>query len=499
MCEYFFSFYSLYNGDFMKDKSIWLDSCIECHYPKLEKNIECDILIIGGGITGISCGYFLKELNESVVLVEANQICTGTTSKSTGKLTYLQDDISNKIRKNYNIKTAKLYIESQKDAIELVKKIVLDNNLSCDFEPSTSYLFSKYDSKKLKQNYNLYKENSTVKFLKRKLPYEEQIYNVIEANDAFVFNPTKFCVNLSKIISKKVKIYENTRIIGINFENDFFIAKTRRFLIKCKKIILACHYPFFIYPYALPFKTSIEKSFLCAGETNTTKPISMINTDDNVISLRYYKNNTNYVIFLTNNNTLHKNINDFKFRDDCIWKVQTKLTPNIKYCWSNTDIMTYDYLPLIGKIKNNLYIATGYNTWGLTSGILSGKIIYDIISNNENKYIDLFNPNRKMVSFSNLLNFNLKNAFSFLETKINKQKNFYKTNVKIIKEKGIYYGIYIDENNVEHKVLNRCPHMKCNLYFNYQTKTWDCPCHASSFDIDGNIIYGPAAKNIKTI
>ena len=104
-----------------------------------------------------------------------------------------------------------------------------------------------------------------------------------------------------------------------------------------------------------------------------------------------------------------------------------------------------------------------------------------------------------MVSFSNLLNFNLKNAFSFLETKINKQKNFYKTNVKIIKEKGIYYGIYIDENNVEHKVLNRCPHMKCNLYFNYQTKTWDCPCHASSFDIDGNIIYGPAAKNIKTI
>ena len=62
---------------------------------------------------------------------------------------------------------------------------------------------------------------------------------------------------------------------------------------------------------------------------------------------------------------------------------------------------------------------------------------------------------------------------------------------------GRIYGIYIDVNGKEHKVLNKCPHMKCSLSFNYQTKTWDCPCHGSSFDIDGNVINGPSCHSIK--
>ena len=95
-----------------------------------------------------------------------------------------------------------------------------------------------------------------------------------------------------------------------------------------------------------------------------------------------------------------------------------------------------------------------------------------------------------------LLN-NCSNGFAFMDSKLIKNKSFYNKNVKIINENGIDYGIYIDEKNVEHKVYNLCPHMKCNLYFNYQTKTWDCPCHGSSFDIDGNLIFGPASFNIK--
>ena len=82
----------------MKNKSIWLDNISREKYPKLDNDIECDILIIGGGITGICCGYFLKDYNKKVILVEGNKICTGTTAKSTGKLTYFtRDSINAKI------------------------------------------------------------------------------------------------------------------------------------------------------------------------------------------------------------------------------------------------------------------------------------------------------------------------------------------------------------------------------------------------------------------
>ena len=483
----------------MKDRSIWLDENNTIKYSKLGKNITCDILIIGGGITGISCGYFFKDSKKHIVLVEANQIGSGSTGKSTGKLSYLQDDMINKIKSIHGSHISNLYIDSQKDAIKLVKKIIIDNNLNCSLEPASSYIFSKEKFKniKIKQNFELYKNYPNISVKRKKLPYLENICKVIEANDTYVFNPVKFCREISKIISKKIEIYENTRIIDIAYKHNYYIACTSTNLIKCKKIILACHYPSFNLPFFLPLRTTIEKSFLCAGETNTTRPISLINIDKDIISLRYYKREKDYLIFLCNNKNLNSSINDLKIKDDCIWKMRTKLTPKIKYCWSNCDIMTYDYLPFVGKLSNNIYIATGYNTWGLTSGVLAGKILYDIISNKSNKYSDIFNPTRNLKFISNLFTFNSKNILSFLKSKIFKQKLFYKPNVKIINENGVDYGIYIDENKKVHKVFNKCPHMKCNLYFNYQTKTWDCPCHSSSFDIDGNVIYGPANKNIK--
>ena len=497
MYVYFLDYISLYNGDLMKNKSVWLDKCYRVKYPCLENDLECDVLIIGGGITGISCGYFLKDANLKIVIVEANQICTGTTGKSTGKLTYLQDDMINKIKKNYTQKTAELYIDSQKDAIKLAKKIIIDNNIDCNLEPVSSYIFSNNAiNNKINQNYHIYKAKGNVK-KKNTLPINVKSYSILEANDTYVFNPAKFCIELGKIINKKINIYEKTRIINIEKKKTHFIAKTQKNSIICKKIILACHYPFFIIPYFFPFKTSIEKSFLCAGEVENTKPISLINVDNKVVSIRYYNDKKKYIIFLSNNKSLNDNNDDLKKREDCIWNLRSKFSPNVKYCWSNHDIMTFDYLPFIGEINDNLYIATGYNTWGLTSGLLSGKIIFDIIFNNDNKYIDLFNPKRSLSNVHKLINYNFKNTYAFIKNKLFKQKQFYNDNVKITYEDGKCYGIYIDDKQKEHKVLNLCPHMKCNLYFNYQNKTWDCPCHGSSFDIDGNIIYGPSKCNIK--
>ena len=136
---------------------------------------------------------------------------------------------------------------------------------------------------------------------------------------------------------------------------------------------------------------------------------------------------------------------------------------------SNTDIITNDHLPYIGKIKDDLYIGTGYNTWGLATSVLASKIIFDIISDNKNPYIDLFNPTRMNVDqiikpFSNIL----KNINGYI-------KGFKNTDNKTIK----------------------CPHMGCNLLFNSVEKTYDCPCHGSRFDSKGHCIQSPSNKDIK--
>ena len=175
----------------------------------------------------------------------------------------------------------------------------------------------------------------------------------------------------------------------------------------------------------------------------------------------------------------------------------TDLLNNIKtkpaYIWSNKDIITCDKLPIIGELDENLFIATGYNTWGMTNGILSGLILKDLILRKQNSYATLFDPKRKLknkiINFPINLTSNLK---SFIGSKIIKNKKWYKNNVKFTKD----LAMYTDENGLEHIVYNKCPHLKCGLIFNPVEKTWDCPCHGSRFDIDGHVIEGPSVYDI---
>ena len=191
-------------------------------------------------------------------------------------------------------------------------------------------------------------------------------------------------------------------------------------------------------------------------------------------------------------------MNNEKNYSDLFWKVKSNFSDNIKYYWFNYDIMTADYMPLIGyleKYNKNLLIGTGYNAWGMTNGTLAGKIISDLLLDKSNEYIDLFAPNRKtnILKIANTINYNLKNGLSFISSKVNSYYEFYPKNIKIVNKK---VGIYTDDKKKEHKVCINCPHMKCGLVFNTIDKTWDCPCHGSRFNVNGKVIKGPSVDNI---
>ena len=159
--------------------------------------------------------------------------------------------------------------------------------------------------------------------------------------------------------------------------------------------------------------------------------------------------------------------------------------------WSNTDIMTNDGFPYIGLIDDNLLIGTGYNTWGMTNGILAGKILADIILGNDNEYIELFNPKRiNIASIGGAVMDSGYNVSGYING-ILTDSDYIRYEMVDGKEIAIY-----SDSEGEHKVLTKCPHMGCRLIFNEVEKTWDCPCHASRFDIDGKCISGPSNRDI---
>ena len=441
----------------MKNYSIWQDFRRK-DLKRLSCNMDSDILIIGGGITGCSMYYHLHDKFKTI-LVEQNKIGDGVTARNTGKLSFMQNDLLDKIRKQSKDKAC-LYLKSQIDAINIIKKIIDEENIECDLEKTDSIIYTNNEEEveKIKDLMNFLASNK-IKVDTCKLDLVKMKY-AIKTNDTYIFNPSLFVYNYLK---DKENIYEDTKIIDIKRKDNLYYCYTKDYVIKSKYVIIASHYPYFNMPFFFPIKGYLEKSYLLAGSKKYS-PISLISYSNPFVSMRTYRNK---MLYLSNSDNSYKNINDSSNFNELIKKASgINLFPS--YLWTNTDIMTNDNLPYIGKIKDNLFLATGYNTWGLTNGILSGMIIKDIILKKDNPYISLFDPKR-----------------------VNLQKEI---NIITNTSKNIlgYVNGFLKHNN---KYF--CTHMHCPLIYNSIENTYDCPCHGSRFDINGDVMISPAKKKIK--
>ncbi|MBR3661163.1 MAG: FAD-dependent oxidoreductase [Bacilli bacterium] len=462
----------------MKNNSIW-EEYLKYDFKNLDSDINTDVLIIGGGIAGILTAFYLKKSNLKITLVDRNELLFGVTSKMTAKITILQDILTKISSKNIN-----LFLKSQLEGLKLLKTNIKNLNIECDFYKNDSYLYTtqKNNIKKIKAiEKELY--NLNIKYEKEELPIKKlnSLYS-IKVNNSFSINIIKY---LNKIIKslENIEIYENTNIIKVIKKNNYYVAIANKYKINAKKIIFANNYPYFIKPLIFPLKVRLEKSYILYGNSSYKGDYNLINIDKNVHSIRFYKSK---MIYLTNSKYIsHVKTSDYDKT------INSNLINKIDNIWTNMDLITNDYLPIIGKIFTNMYIITGFNTWGILSSHIGASIISSLILN-EKKYVDyknLFNP-RRGVTIQKLVNSSI-NIYESIN-------GYFKG--LITKNKIIYYNknkaIYIDSKGNKHIVNRKCPHMKCNLIFNDKEGTWDCPCHGSSFSLDGKVINGPSKYDI---
>lgn len=485
----------------MKNESIWKINNRTFKTKELTNDIKTDILIIGGGITGISTAFYLKDKKLDITLIEANEIGSGATLNTTGKITFLQGLIYHKLEKIFDFNTSLKYLQSQLEAINLIEANIKKYNIDCDYLKNTSYVYTNKDSdikEFLKEQQFFDKINLDYKII-NKLPDDLDCKYGIKVDNTAIFHPIKYLYKLTEeILKANINIYENTTALKIEKLDNYYNIYTNKNIIRAKKVVIATHYPFFVIPGLIPFKTHLEKEYVLASKVDQIKKYNAITNNNPIISTRYHQGKENYIVFASIESKLSKNLNNEANFKNLIKKFESKFSNKITNLWFTYDLIINDKLPIIGKLKENLYIATGFNKWGMTNGTLAGKILSDLITNESNQYINLFDPEREitMEQIKNFFADGFTTISSLVDSKINKNKDFYE-NVVFKKINNVECAIYIDENKKEHIVKNKCPHMGCSLIFNNQEKTWDCPCHGSRYDIDGNVIKGPSNKNIK--
>lgn len=479
----------------MKQQSLW--ELPRNDTIKETKKRKFDLIILGGGIAGMTTAYFLKDYPGTIALLEKGRIGHGVSSHSTGKLTYLQG-IYHKIEKATNLASAKLYWKSQKEAISLAESIILKEEIKCNYHEVSSYLFASKESeeKTLEQEIKCCEEIgmsfSAVAPHEIVLPFTK----AYKVEETAVFHPVKFITGLKECIPnclfQEGVIAKTLRKTEQGYEID-----SNKGVWTAKMVVTTTHYPFFIQPGYIPFKTSIERSYLVSAKTREAKYQSGINVGNEVLSFRYHYDTDEYIMLAGESHLLTHHYDSAKRYEELRKKFQHIVPCPIEYQWMTHDIMSEDSLPMIGKLEPNLYLATAFNKWGMTNGILAGKIISDLILKGSSPYETLVSPTRHLTLHRLLKRMynGLETSTLYIKTTLVKNHSFYQT-AYVIKENGIPYGIYIDEQGKTHKVLNKCPHLRCNLIFNRIDKTWDCPCHGSRFNIDGNLIEGPSTSSI---
>lgn len=481
------------------NKSLWLKGFKKNNKkPKLEKK-KVDICIIGGGIAGMSVAFGLMDSDYDVLLIDKGTIGFGATAYTTAKISYLQELPYQKIESMHGRDAATLYFRSQKEAFDTIANRINEYHIDCDYQKVKEYILASDEEqiKKVKKEEDYFEKWKHPHYPITSLPLPITIQYGFGVEGA-VFHPLKYVYELRKIIENKITIYENVCAREIVKQEKNYSIQTDLGTIEASYVVVCTHYPFFVQPSYIPLKTHVEKSYVVAAKIEKPQSIACITTGTPLHSIRYHQD---YLLYGSCAHALTNHLDDLQNYNLIESRFHDHFQHTIDSIWFNQDLIPNDGLPLIGETElgSHLYLATGFHTWGMTNGTIAGVVISDLIQRGHSIYADLFAIKRKwnINRVGHFLVDGFRYGKIYLQTILIKNPKFYQNHVCVTYENGKRVGIYIDKDGNRHKVLNTCPHMKCHLVFNEKEKTWDCPCHSSRFDIDGNIIRGPSSKDIK--
>lgn len=491
----------------MNNKSIWDADLYPASFPPLKENIKTDVLIIGAGISGLSCAYELLDSAESIAIVEQNAVYQGTTLRTTAKITYQHGYIYHDLNKKHGRDKARLYYEFNRGGIERIAEIVSSENIDCDFKVVNGYLFALTENERIniEKEAVAYEEIGVAYRLK---PVNERLcpYDALEVKDQANFNITKYLREIVNILTARgVAIYENTRIIDVFGDAQTVAVTSGNKRILANKIIVCNHYPVykkfnFFFTKMIPY---YSYSVIAAEGDAGIEDANYINTTSPTIALRY----------VTHEGKRKLNISGasheaYQFKQPLSEINRLKKFgkdkfgfPDYQYGWFAQDYATTDLFPLIGKIKDNIYVATSFNKWGMAAAAAGAMMIKNLIAKNDSVYAALFNPTRAAINCK-FLGYNLKVVGTLLKTRRIPNRKVIKLkpdSAVILKKKGKRIGIYKDPEHKLYIVDITCPHMRCGLRFNNLAKTYDCKCHGSRFTYEGKLIDGPALKDLQRI
>lgn len=499
--------------------SVWQDSRkIEPSFLPLRDNINTAVCIVGAGIAGLTTGYLLAKEGKAVVIVDAWGLAAGETGRTTAHLTALLDDRFFNLESLFGKDGAKLAAQSHMSAISRIENIVKEEHIDCDFERVDGYLVALDAAQKEEFD----KEIEPIKeagFADREVLKQVPISGIrinqptMRIPEQATFHITKYMAGLAAAFQKLGgKIYTHSHVNEIKGGDAAYVKTDEGFKINAKHIVVATNTPINDW-VKMHTKQAAYRSYVIGYQIpkDTYPGFLLWDMEEPYHYVRIVRGSVYDTLIVggEDHKTGQADDMEVRYRNLDAWAQQyfTTLGPIINR-WSGQVMEPVDCLAFIGRNpidKDNVYIATGDSGNGMTHGTIAGMLITDLIQGRENPWQEIYEPSRK----------SLKSAGTYIEENANVVGCMVKdwvapsevdsvADIRIgegaILRSGVSkIAVYRDEKNVLHERSAVCTHLGCVVQWNGGEKSWDCPCHGSRFDTDGQILNGPAIKPLSAV
>lgn len=424
-------------------RSIWKETARLPRFPALKKDLKVKVLIIGGGMSGLLTAYFLHQRGIDYALVEKGRICNGITGNTTAKITVQHGLIYQKLGH------PKAYLQANQMAFEQYAKLC--RKIDCDYEIKDNFVYTMDDKQKLMRELEVLERSGYAADFKKELPLPFHTAGAVCFPKQAQFNPLKFVAE----IVKGLHIYEETEVLQM-IGTTALTADAR---IQAEKVIVATHFPFINKHGGYFLKLYQHRSYVLALKNAPDVGGMYVDDENTGLSFRNYQG---YLLLGGGGHrTGQKGGNWNELRN-----FAHHYFPEAKEAcfWSAQDCMTLDDMPYIGnysRFSKNLYVACGFNKWGMTGSMLAALLLTDEMSGKKHEFAWLFDPSRSILHPQLAVN-----GFEAVK------------NLLTLSQK-------------------RCPHMGCALKWNAPEHSWDCPCHGSRFSEEGRLLDNPATGNLR--
>jgi len=425
-------------------ESIWQKTARLPVFDPLYGDKNTDVLIIGGGMAGLLTAYYLKQAGVDCCVVEKGRICQGATGHTTAKITAQHGLIYHKLVKGAGVETAQKYLQANQKALEAYRHLC--RHIDCDFEDKDNFVYTRGNQAILHKEMAALSAIGADSAFCERLPLPIPTDGAVKFPRQAQFHPLKF---LSEI-AKDLPIYENTFVKEIRGST----AVTDTGEIHAKAVVVATHFPFINKHGSYFLKLYQHRSYVIAYKN--AQDVGGMYVDDSQTGLSF----RNYGEYLLLGGGGHRTGKQGSAWDGIRrFASQNYLGAQAVCQWAAQDCMSLDNIPYIGQYSartGKLFTATGFNKWGMTGAMAAAQMLCDLVQGKHNTFADIFSPSRSICRPQLLVN-----GFESI------------TNLLSFSGK-------------------RCPHLGCALKWNPAEHSWDCPCHGSRFDEQGNVLDNPA-------